>query len=109
LIASVLLACPLYALVGEARAAGGATDRRLSAKRWIDRQDELARDLRSGAVTPLAWHDEVNRLARAVDVAQLVAQASRSRPVGALLALRPRLTLDCPVAAGGVAGVAYPA
>jgi hypothetical protein len=77
-ISSVLLASPLYTLLREARAAETVSDRRLSAKRWIDRQDELARALRSDAVSPLAWHDEVNRLASEVDVAQLLAEAARS-------------------------------
>jgi len=82
LIASVLLASPFYALVREAGAAETVNDRRLSAKHWIDRQDELARGLQSGAITPLMWHDEVNRLAGEVDVAQLVAEASRSQSAG---------------------------
>lgn len=80
MVALVLLASPLYALVREAGATGVARDRRLPAKRWIDRQDELARGLRSGAVAPLAWHDAVNCLAQDVDVAQLVAEASHTRP-----------------------------
>jgi hypothetical protein len=79
LISSVLLASPLYALVREARAAETVSDRRLSAKLWIDRQDELARGMRAGAISPLAWHDEVNRLASEVDVAQLLAEAGRSQ------------------------------
>ena len=83
LIMSALLASPLYALVREAAAAETVKDGRLPAKRWIDRQDELARGLRSGAINPLTWHDEVNRLAREVDVAQLVAEASRAQsPAG---------------------------
>ncbi len=83
LISSVLLASPLYALVREARAAETVSDSRLSSKRWIGRQDELARALRSGTVSALAWHDEVNRLASEVDVAQLLAEARRSQtPAG---------------------------
>jgi hypothetical protein len=82
LIASVLLASPLYALVREAGAANSVNDRRISAKRWIDRQDELARGLQSGAITPLLWRDEVSRLAGEVDVLQLVAEAARSRSTG---------------------------
>lgn len=78
LIASVLMANPLYTLLSEAQAAEAVTDRRLSAKRWIDRQDELARRLHSGAISPQLWRDEVYRLAGEVDVPQLVAEASRS-------------------------------
>jgi hypothetical protein len=83
LILSVLLASPFYALIREARATESVSDGRLSAKRWIDRQDELARTLRSGSISPLAWHDEVSRLAKEIDVAQLLAEASRSQtPAG---------------------------
>src|ERR1700761_8464769 len=59
-----------YALLREAHALVGATadDRVL---RWIRRQDELARSLASGTVSPLQWHDDVARLAREVDVEEL--------------------------------------
>jgi hypothetical protein len=67
-----------YALVREARAAAPG-DRRLSAQRWIDRQEALARGLHDGSVSDLAWRDEVNRLAGEVDTAQLMAEVSRSR------------------------------
>lgn len=68
-----------YALLREARAHTTALDSRLDAKRWIDRQEELAQGLHSGQVAHLAWHDEVNRLAAEVDVAQLMAEAARGR------------------------------
>jgi hypothetical protein len=73
-----------YALLGEARAAAPG-DRRLSARRWIDRQDELARGLASGSVTQARWRAEVARLARELDVSQLLAEIRRSRldPAGA--------------------------
>jgi len=80
LISSVLLASPLYALVREARAAEVVSDKRLSAKRWIDRQDELARGLRAGAISPVAWHDEVNRLASEVDIASSWRKPVARRP-----------------------------
>lgn len=63
-----------YAFVREARATAAAIDSRLSAKRWIDRQDELARSLASGAISGGAWHDAVNDLARSVDIGQLLAE-----------------------------------
>jgi hypothetical protein len=73
-----------YALVREARAFA-PTDRRLSATRWIARQDEMARALARGEMTPLAWGSEVRRLAHDLDVAQLRAEIGRGRqtPAGA--------------------------
>ena len=67
-----------YALVREARAARPG-DRRMAARRWIDRQEELARGLHDGSVGQVAWRDEVNRLAGEVDVAQLMAEVARSK------------------------------
>jgi hypothetical protein len=61
----------------EARAAGTVTDGRLPAKRWIDRQEELAFALRSGSLSALNWHDEVNRIAGEVDVDELMVETSR--------------------------------
>jgi hypothetical protein len=73
----------LYALLGEARAQQGP---RVSADRWIEAQDQIARALSVGEITPLAWMAEVERLARVVDVAELMATVGRSRlraaPVG---------------------------
>ena len=63
----------LYALLREAHATEAIPRRGLSARYWIDRQDELAHALRAGTVAHMAWHDEVNRLAREVDVAELMA------------------------------------
>ncbi len=68
-----LTAFCLYALMREARAAAPG-DRRLSARRWIERQDALARGLAAGQVSQLSWHDEIERLAREVDTAQLIAE-----------------------------------
>lgn len=79
LLASAIGAFSVYALVREARAAQPALDGRLAARCWIARQEELARGLHSGAVCETGWHDEVNRLAREVDVAQLMAEMRRGR------------------------------
>ncbi len=67
-----------YALVREAHAARPG-DKRMTARRWIDRQEELARGLHDGSVSQVAWRDEVNRLAGEVDVAQLMAEVGRSK------------------------------
>lgn len=74
-----LTAFAAYAMAGQARAAGGAMDRRVSARRWIDRQDEIAKAFQNGEVTPLAWRTEVADLARRLDVAQFVAELKRSK------------------------------
>lgn len=65
------------ALAGEVSAA--APERRMAARDWIDRQDELARALRTGQVTPRAWMAEVERLAREIDVAELMAEVNAAR------------------------------
>jgi hypothetical protein len=67
-----------YALVREAKASA-PSDRRLSASRWIARQDEMARALAKGEMTPLAWGEEVHKLAHELDVAQLKAEIARAR------------------------------
>lgn len=65
------------ALAGEVSAA--APERRMPARDWIDRQDELARTLRTGQVTPLSWMAEVERLAREIDVGELMAEVNAAR------------------------------
>ena len=75
LIAAALMAAPAYALARALRDRAPG-DRRLSARRWIERQQELAHGLRGGLIDQGAWHDEVNRLASEVDVAQLMAESS---------------------------------
>jgi hypothetical protein len=72
----------VYALLAEAAPAVGG-DRRLAARRWLLRQDELARGLHAGAVSQVAWHDGVNALAREVDVAELAALIRASETVSA--------------------------
>ncbi|MGE3875183.1 MAG: hypothetical protein AB7F74_19690 [Parvibaculaceae bacterium] len=79
LVAGMLGAFSVYALIREARAAAPALGGRLAARQWIDRQEELARGLRSGAVSEESWHDEVNRLAGEVDIGSLIAEMKRAR------------------------------
>jgi hypothetical protein len=73
----------VFALLGEARAAV-PEDTRLSARRWVLRQDELARGLAAGGLSQAAWHDAVGALAGEVDVAALAAEIRRAdiRPAG---------------------------
>jgi hypothetical protein len=66
-----------YALLAEA-ALASVPNSKLSALRWISRQDELARGLANGAISQVAWHDEIGRLAREVDTAQLVHEIGRA-------------------------------
>lgn len=79
LVSGMLGAFSVYALVREARAAAPTLDSGLSARKWINRQQELAQGLRSGAVSEKVWHDEVNRLAGEVDIGSLVAEIKRAR------------------------------
>jgi hypothetical protein len=72
ILAATLSAFPIYALLSELSSAI-ADDRRLAPRRWIARQDELARGLADGTVSPLSWHDAVNALAAEVDIPALLA------------------------------------
>jgi hypothetical protein len=72
LIASTLLACPAYVLLGLLRAEAG--DSRADAQRWMRRQDEVARALSLGEITPAQWQAEVEALAASVDPAQVMAE-----------------------------------
>lgn len=54
-----------------------APRRRMAATDWIERQGELARALKSGEITPLAWMSEVERLAGEIEVAELMATVNR--------------------------------
>ena len=65
------------ALASEISAARPA--RRLAARDWIDRQAELARALRKGQVSPGSWMTEVGRLAREIDVAELMATVNKAQ------------------------------
>lgn len=79
-----LTAFATYALVREAIAATPAA-RSLPVKRWIARQDELARGIAGGTVSQREWHDAVNVLAREVDVGLLAAEIAhaKTRPADA--------------------------
>lgn len=61
----------MVALAAEVAVARPA--RRMAARDWIDRQDELARALKRGEIAPSAWMTDVERLARDIDVAELMA------------------------------------
>lgn len=67
----------MVALAGEVRAARPM--RRTPARDWIDRQAELARALKTGQIRPIAWMDDVRRLASEIDVAELMATVEASR------------------------------
>lgn len=72
-----LAAFSTFALLREARA-NGVIGGRLTAKRWIDRQDELARVLKAGSISQLSWHNDIKQLAAEVDVLELVTEISRA-------------------------------
>ncbi|HYD86214.1 MAG TPA: hypothetical protein VEA80_01950 [Vitreimonas sp.] len=75
-----LPAFAVFALLSEAGALTIAGSRRTMAPaRWIDAHDEVARALAGGEITPLIWQAEVERLAREVDVAELMATVNRAR------------------------------
>jgi hypothetical protein len=71
----------VFALLNETAAC--AQTPRTSASRWIDRQNEIAQALASGALAPLGWMGEVARLAAEVDLGELMATVSRSRVTAA--------------------------
>lgn len=77
LIVSSLAAFGVYALVHEAALADTATG--VTVRRWIDTQQQLAQALAGGTIGGQTWHDEVNALAKRVDVEQLVAEIGRAR------------------------------
>jgi hypothetical protein len=76
-IAGMVSAFVAVALAQEVSAA--RPQRRMAARDWIDRQDELARTLKAGQVSPRAWMAEMERLAREIDVAQLMAEVNAAR------------------------------
>jgi hypothetical protein len=75
---SSLTAFAAYALLREAHAAV-PNNARMPARRWIARQDELARGLADGSVSQVQWHEAVNGLAREVDTAGLGAEIRRAK------------------------------
>ncbi len=65
------------ALAGEMAVARPA--RRIAARDWIDRQAELARAFRGGQLAPRTWMAEIDRLAREIDVAELMATVNQAQ------------------------------
>jgi hypothetical protein len=72
------------ALVREARGAAAPGDRRAAA--WIDGQQDIAEALAQDRISGLQWALEVERLAREVDLAELMTIVHRSRLVPAAAA-----------------------
>lgn len=66
-----------YALTAELAAA--RPGRRMAASAWIDRQHEIARELKRGGLSPRAWMDAVVGLAAEIDIAELMASLDRAR------------------------------
>ena len=77
LLSSVAGFC-VYALLSELRAATPSSISSVSARRWIDRQGELARGLASGTVSQVQWHDAVNALASEIDLEALASEVRRA-------------------------------
>ncbi len=76
-IAGMVSAFAAVALASEVSAAKPA--HRMAARDWIDRQDELARTLKAGQVSPRAWMVEMERLSREIDVTELMAEVNAAR------------------------------
>ena len=74
---TVLAAFPVYALLAEFRTAGAASG--TAARRWITRQDDIARALLRDEVSLEQWRREVAALSLSVDVEQLMAEIDRSQ------------------------------
>ena len=74
---TVLAAFPAYALLAECMAAGAAAG--TAARRWIMRQDDIARALLRDELSLEQWRLEVGELSRSIDVEQLMAEIDRSR------------------------------
>jgi hypothetical protein len=77
----LLPAFAVFALLGEARAA--APSQRSAVASWLDDQDGIARALAGGEIGGGAWALEVERLARRVDVALLMAEVGLARVTAA--------------------------
>ena len=71
-IGRVLSAFPAYALLAEFGVARAAADR--PSARWIAAQDEIARALANGEISPAAWRADVARLTSEVDLPRLLAE-----------------------------------
>lgn len=72
------LAALSFALLG-CEVSAAKPSARMAARDWIERQGELARALKAGQVTPLQWMAEAERLAREIEVAQLMAEVNRAQ------------------------------
>ena len=79
LIAGTLAAAPVYALLSMLATTPLALDRRVSARTWIRRQDEIATALATGEIPGPAWQDAVLELATEVDLAALSAEIERAK------------------------------
>lgn len=67
-----------FALVAELSAA--ATQPASPAgRRWVTQHRELARELKTGGLSQVRWHEQVNALARELDFEQLAAELRRAR------------------------------
>ncbi len=88
-IGQVLTAFPAYVLLAEFGAARAAADR--PSARWIAAQDEIARALANGEMSPSAWRADVARLTSEVDLPQLLAEidGAEIRHVGRALPTYP--------------------
>lgn len=74
---------PVYAILAEAARATGRPSSHGAARRWISRQDEIARGLADGTISQTEWHDAISSLSREVDIPELVAEIGRARLIGA--------------------------
>lgn len=88
-IGQVLSAFPAYALLAEFATARAAANR--PSARWIAAQDDIARALAGGEISPAEWRVEVARLTLAVDLPQLLAEidGAESRYAGRALPSYP--------------------
>lgn len=68
----------VYALVAELSLAGPRAQG-MPARRWVSLQNDLARDLSSGAISQARWHQDVNGLAKEVDLESLAHELRRAR------------------------------
>lgn len=77
LLSTGFAAFTTFALLAEVSCAKPA--RRMAAGKWIERQAELARALRSGSLKPRDWMTEIERLAAEVDLGELMAEVNRAQ------------------------------
>lgn len=77
LLLRILPSFAVYALLGEARIARAFAPRDTDA--FVRRHDEIAAALAAGELAPTAWQDEVEALAREVDLDALAAHIARAK------------------------------